>query len=225
MEDWWRDRLLRALELVRRWPDAPPALSSVFSWTISFSDMPRLGRPGRSPSVAVGAGESVMALAGGCSWVGEMRASGEVCWKELEFLRMPARLEGLSVACPWWGSWECRDYLWVSSAPRTVSLGQLRCEPWWGEELCGWSGVPLFVGEQEVEVEEEVVAVVVGVVEVEALAKANKHVQVGWVVCVGACCCCYCGRCAEADRDGDMQVRFGTMRSVAVWCNKGELKK
>lgn len=78
--------------------EAPPALSSVFSWTISFSDMPRVGRPGREASVdddagavveAVGAGESLMALVGGCSLVGEMRASGEVCWKEFEFLRMP----------------------------------------------------------------------------------------------------------------------------------------
>lgn len=88
--------LLRALELVRRWPEAPPALSSVLSWTISFSDMPRLGRPGRSPSVATeGPGESLIALVGGRSLVGEMRASGEVWfWKELEFLRMPGRRDG-----------------------------------------------------------------------------------------------------------------------------------
>jgi hypothetical protein len=38
-----------------------------------------------------------MALFCGRSLVGEMRASGEVCWKEFEFLRMPVKW-GVS----WW---------------------------------------------------------------------------------------------------------------------------
>ena len=37
-----------------------------------------------------------MALFCGRSLVGEMRASGEVCWKEFEFLRMPVECE-----CKW----------------------------------------------------------------------------------------------------------------------------
>jgi len=72
------------LEEVRRWA---PALASVFICTISFSDMSLFGIGGRSGVSAVG-------KAGVRSEVGLMRASGEACWKECEFLRMP--LESVS---------------------------------------------------------------------------------------------------------------------------------
>jgi hypothetical protein len=54
-----------------------------------FPDMPRAGPLGRLLLVMAGPGRSEMALFCGRSLVGDTRASGEVAWKEFEFLRMP----------------------------------------------------------------------------------------------------------------------------------------
>lgn len=40
-------------------------------------------------STRAGPGRSEMALWDGCSLVGDTRESGDVCWKEFEFLRIP----------------------------------------------------------------------------------------------------------------------------------------